>query len=296
MHYKVGTRGSKLALTQTGNVIRTLEQAYPNDTFEAVVIRTAGDLNQTSPIPEVGKGIFVEEIQQAMLEDRIQIAVHSMKDMPAESPAGLTFCRSWQREDPRDVLILREAACLTALPTGARVGTGSLRRGLQLQAMRPDLQIVPIRGNIDTRLCKLHDPELGLEAIVLAAAGLHRLGLQPEKVQYLSPDEMIPAPAQGILAIQLRADNAELLDKLNCLSDAATQEAAIVEREYLDRIGGDCHLPIAAYCEVGEKESRLLAMFGTEDGSRLATVCVTDTDRTKLAAEAVRQIRQQLEA
>lgn len=179
MLFKVGTRGSKLALTQTQMVIAALQKAYPEHSFAAEVIRTTGDVNQSSPIPEAGsKGIFVNEIEEALLDGRIQLAVHSMKDMPAQAREGLTFCKPWKREDPRDVLILREVSCLSELPVGAKVGTGSLRRGLQLQALRPDLQIVPIRGNIDTRLRKLQEklPDGSrLDAIVLAAAGLNRL-------------------------------------------------------------------------------------------------------------------------
>lgn len=300
MHYKVGTRGSKLALTQTGMVIEKLREAYPEDTFEAEVIRTTGDANQVSPISEVGsKGIFVDEIERALLEDRIQLAVHSMKDMPAKPSDGLIFSRAWQREDPRDVLILREAESLMDIPQGGRIGTGSKRRGYQLWKLRPDLEIVPIRGNIDTRLRKLHELQPDgkpLDGIVLAAAGIHRLGLHPERMRYLTVDEMIPAPTQGILAIQLNAENTELLEKVNRLADPDTDAAATVERTFLDRIGGDCHLPIAACCQKTEQGYRLLAMFGSEDGSNLATVSlVNSTAGTELAEKAAAEILNQLE-
>lgn len=299
MHYKVGTRGSKLALTQTQMVIAALQQAYPEHSFAAEVIRTTGDKNQTSPIAEVGsKGIFVNEIEDALLDGRIQLAVHSMKDMPGTVREGLTFCKPWKREDPRDVLILREASCLEELPVGAKIGTGSLRRGLQLQMLRPDLQMVPIRGNIDTRLRKLNEilPDGSrLDAIVLAAAGLNRLGLHPEHVQYLDPDQMIPASTQGTLAIELREDNAQLMDMLNRLSDPQTEAATRVERAFLERIGGDCHLPIGAYCEATAEGYRLLAIFGRESGA-VATVCVTGETATEaMAEEAARKLLEELE-
>lgn len=299
MLFKVGTRGSKLALTQTQMVIAALQKAYPEHSFAAEVIRTTGDVNQSSPIPEVGsKGIFVNEIEEALLDGRIQLAVHSMKDMPAQAREGLTFCKPWKREDPRDVLILREVSCLSELPVGAKVGTGSLRRGLQLQALRPDLQIVPIRGNIDTRLRKLQEKLSDgsrLDAIVLAAAGLNRLGLKPEHVQYLSPDEMIPASTQGTLAIELREDNVQLMEMLNRLSDPETEAATRVERAFLERIGGDCHLPIGAYCETTAEGYRLLAIFGRESG-KAATTCITGkTADIAMAEEAAQVLLRELE-
>lgn len=298
MNYKVGTRGSKLALTQTEGVLDTLQSAYPMDSFEAVVIRTAGDRNQSSPIAEVGKGVFVDEIEDALLDGSIHMAVHSMKDMPAVPKAGLTFCRAWKREDPRDVLIFRNASSLDELPLGAKIGTGSLRRGCQLKKLRPDLEILPIRGNIDTRLRKLLTPlptEPELDGIVLAAAGLNRLGLCPERMEVLSPEVMIPAPAQGILAIEAAEANRELLDKLNALSDPDTVEAARVERAFLSRIGGDCHLPIGAHLEKTADGYCLRAMFGKEDGMAAYTaVCAEQADEA-LAQMAVEQLLHTLE-
>lgn len=299
MHYKVGTRGSKLALTQTMNVIQALRDAYPQDTFEPEIIRTAGDINQTNPIPQVGsKGIFVDEIEDALLEDRIQLAVHSMKDMPAQPREGLIFCKPWKREDPRDVLILRQASSFSELPQGAKIGTGSLRRGCQLQALRPDVEILPIRGNIDTRLRKLHTPLPDgsmLDGIVLAAAGLNRLGLNPEHVQYLSVEEMIPASTQGTLAIELNGKNTPLLDMLNRLADPQTEVSTMVERAFLERIGGDCHLPIGAYCEKTAGGYRLLAMFGKENG-KTARICLeSETADVRLAEKAAAALLAELE-
>lgn len=299
MDYKVGTRGSKLALTQTEAVLDVLRSAYPHDSFTAVIIRTAGDRNQHSPISEVGKGVFVDEIEEALLDGRIHMAVHSMKDMPAAAREGLTFCRSWQREDARDVLILREAASLAELPQGAKIGTGSLRRGYQLKKLRPDLQILPIRGNIDTRIGKLHTVQpdgTQLDGIVLAAAGLNRLGLKPERMQYLSVEEMIPAPAQGILAIELPEANHELMEKLNALSSPETVRAALVERAFLRAIGGDCRKPIGAYCRRTADGVQLRAMFGNTDG-QAAYVCLNAPQADEeLARTAAEQLLKRMEA
>lgn len=298
MDYKVGTRGSKLALTQTEAVLDVLRSAYPQDSFTAVIIRTAGDRNQHSPIAEVGKGVFVDEIEDALLDGRIHMAVHSMKDMPAAAREGLTFCKSWRREDARDVLILREAASLAALPQGAKIGTGSLRRGYQLKKLRPDLQILPIRGNIDTRIGKLRTVQpdgTQLDGIVLAAAGLNRLGLKPERMQYLSVEEMIPAPAQGILAIELPEADTELMEKLNALSDPETVQAALVERAFLRFIGGDCRKPIGAYCCQTADGVQLRAMFGNTDG-QAAYVCLNAPQADeKLAQTAAEQLLKAME-
>lgn len=301
MNYNVGTRGSKLALAQTEAVLDALRRAYPEDSFTAVIIRTAGDRNQHSPIAEVGKGVFVDEIEEALLDGRIHMAVHSMKDMPAIARDGLTFCRSWQREDARDVLILREAGSLSELPQGAKIGTGSLRRGYQLQKLRPDLQILPIRGNIDTRIGKLRTPLPDgtlLDGIVLAAAGLNRLGLQPERMQYLSVDEMIPAPAQGILAIELPEADTHLMEKLNALSSPETEVATQVERAFLRFIGGDCRKPIGAYCYKTAEGFRLRAMYGNTDG-QAAYVCLdapqADAALAQAAADQLLNAMEELE-
>lgn len=309
MRYLIGTRGSKLALVQTDYVIDKLKKAYPDDDFEDVIIKTTGDIEQKKALDKIGsKGIFVKEIEDELLSGKIHMAVHSMKDMPDEPAAGLTFAKAWKREDPRDVLVLKNAASLDELPQGAVVGTGSKRRKYQLLKLRPDLKVVGIRGNIDTRLRKLYDGEIMLDGIVLAAAGIKRIGRESEITQFFSEDEMIPAPAQGTLALELRADNAELMQKLDALSDEETDLCANVERDFLKQIGGNCHLPVAAYCDiVSVKDSsddisknsilRLLAMFGSEDGNSLArTEQVWDmtTDRNDIVGRAVNDIRYKL--
>lgn len=303
MKYYIGTRGSKLALVQTNWVIDRLKSAYPKDSFEAVVINTTGDMDQSRQLDQIGsKGIFVKEIEEELLEGKIQLAVHSMKDMPDEPAQGLVFARTWQREDPRDVLVLKNAKSLDELPKGAVIGTGSKRRKYQLLKLRPDLNVVGLRGNIDTRLRKLYSGEpCHMDGIVLAAAGIRRIGRESEITEYLSPDEMIPAPAQGALALELREDNRELLEMLNALSDEATNQCVCIERYFLKKIGGNCHLPVAAYCRRTEDGGlQLDAMFGTEDGRLLArtrarTEAVGAPDASAgLVENAVRDIRQQL--
>ena len=222
MKYIIGTRGSKLAMAQTGLVRDRLEKTYPEHEFEIQIIQTKGDRIQNKPLDQIGdKGLFVREIEEKILSGEIHIGVHSMKDMPARPAEGLVFTKAWKREDPRDVLILREADSLKELPFGAVIGTGSKRREVQLKKLRPDIRVVGIRGNVDTRLRKME--EQGLDGIVLAAAGLHRLGMQPRITQYLEPEQMIPAPAQGTLALEVREDDRMIQQMLDALCDEETE-------------------------------------------------------------------------
>ncbi len=304
MHYKVGTRKSALARVQTAEVIRRLTEAYPEDSFEEVLLSSTGDRHGEAAVDTIGgKGIFVDEIEAALLDGRIQFAVHSMKDLPAETTAGLCFARAWRREDARDVLLLNGAASLAELPEGAVIAAGSRRRAFQLKMLRPDIQTVPIRGNVGTRIRRLREgmPDGSrIDGLVLAAAGLRRLGRENEITQYLSVEEMIPAPAQGVLAIELRAGDQELYEKLNRLSDAASEAAAVTERAFLSLCGGGCTLPVGAFAEkveeglAGEGKYRLRALFGNEDGSRLAFADVTGAPGETLAEGAMRQIRARL--
>lgn len=270
MHYVIGTRGSKLALIQAGHIRDILVAAYPEDSFEIKVIRTTGDKKQTQSLESIGsKGIFTDEIEKQLLSGEISLAVHSMKDMPGEIDERLTFAKAWDREDPRDVLILREAKSLAELPHGAVIGTGSKRRAYQLLRMRPDLTVVDIRGNVDTRIQKLMDQSQGLDGIILAAAGLKRLNREDDITSYFSVEEMIPAPTQGILAVELRKDNEELLYKLNLLASDQMEFAAQLERSFLNITGGNCHYPIGAYYDLN---NTFYALFGRQDGSKIARV------------------------
>ena len=291
MRFVIGTRGSKLALAQAEYVQQKLQERYPEDEFELRIIKTKGDKIQNKSLAAIGdKGLFVKEIERELLDGEIQLAVHSMKDMPGEIPDELCFADAWEREDPRDVLILREAKSMNDLPEGSTIGTGSKRRAFQLLALRADLNIVDIRGNVDTRLNKMHEQKL--DGIVLAAAGLKRLHMESVITQYLSTEEMIPAAAQGTLAIELRREDCELLSMVNAFSDEKAQRIAQTEREFLQRIGGDCHLPIGAYASIlADGQIRLQALFGDVDGEHLAKCDVCGNEPKSLAAAAVRQIR-----
>jgi hydroxymethylbilane synthase len=245
---KIGTRASKLALWQANWVKSALNEIFPSLAVDLVTIKTKGDQILDVPLANVGgKGLFVKEIEEALLDGRVDLAVHSMKDMPAEIPQGLCIGPIPARETPTDVLISRENLSLSQLPLGARVGTSSLRRASQLRHARPDLSIVPLRGNLDTRLRKLDAAEDDLEAIVLAAAGVKRLGLENRITEYLDNAVMLPAVGQGALCIELREKDPDVAEKLNVLNHPSTRAAVLGERAFLNRLEGSCQIPIAAH-------------------------------------------------
>ena len=299
MKYIIGTRGSRLALTQTTYVKQMLEQAYPEDSFEIKIIKTTGDKDQKSSLSQMGtKGVFVKEIEEELLDGRIHMAVHSMKDMPSKLPEGLVFAKSLKREDSRDVLILREADSLETLKSGAVIGTGSSRRALQLKQLRPDITCKDIRGNVDTRLRKMEEQKL--DGIVLAAAGLNRLGMNIKHKAVLSFDQMIPAPAQGILAIEVNQSQEELLDKINRLGDDDTEVQKRAERGYLEAIGGDCHTAIGAVCtklEDGRYLLRALSQIPSSKDLKDKKIYITEgigNNPENLAAEVAKQMRRKV--
>ncbi|MFC4767879.1 hydroxymethylbilane synthase [Effusibacillus consociatus] len=267
-HIKVGTRQSSLALTQTNWVCSQLESIYPGLNIETEKIVTKGDRILEVTLSKVGgKGLFVKEIEQALLDKTVDFAVHSMKDMPAEMPEGLIIAAVPEREDPRDVLISRDGRTFSELPKGAKVGTSSLRRAAQLKAARPDLEILPLRGNIDTRLRKLE--EEGLDAIILAAAGLSRMGWLNRATERLSVDICIPAVGQGALAIQCRADDEDMIDLLAALEHQATRLEVRAERAFLGKLNGGCQVPIGGYAEYHDQTVSLRGIVGTPDGETL---------------------------
>lgn len=286
MEVLIGTRGSKLALAQAEYVRDVLRENCPGHTFDIKVITTMGDRMKDTPLREIGgKGLFVREIEQQLLAGEIQLAVHSMKDMPVSPAAGLMFTRTWKREDPRDVLILREKASLAELPEGAVIGTGSIRRQALLRRMRPDLRLVGIRGNVDTRLRKMEQDNL--DGIVLAAAGLHRLGMRDRITQYLSYDQMIPSPAQGALALEVRKDAHELQMLLDRFAHEESAYTATAEREFLRLTGGDCHMPVGAVCvQMSSGQYHLRVVSGDEDGRKLYFSESVGTDPLVMAREA----------
>ncbi|MDD6072696.1 MAG: hydroxymethylbilane synthase [Otoolea sp.] len=293
MLYRIGTRGSKLALAQAEYVQKKLKENYPEHEFELVTVKTTGDTFSNVPMRAVGaKGIFIKELEEKLLDGSIDLAVHSMKDMPAELPEGLMLAKAWKREDPRDVLILREASSLAELPAGARIATGSLRRKYQLLRLRPDLEVPDIRGNVETRIRKMEEQRL--DGIVLAAAGLKRLHLEHRITQYFTYDEMIPAPAQGALAIEMRTDREEVRTLLRPLEAEADDRAAAAERHFLSLMGGGCHLPVGAIGQAVADEISLKVMYGDETGETLVFSDVSGRDPLAVAKEAAECVKRKM--
>lgn len=287
---RVGTRGSELALTQTSLVSDWLIGMFPGTEVETVRIRTTGDIRSSDPISSMaGRGVFVDAIEQALLASEIDFAVHSAKDLPPMNAAGLVVAAYPKREDPRDVLLTRDAHTLRTLREGAVVGTSSRRRNCQIRAIRPDLRIVDLRGNVDTRIRKLDDGVY--DAIVLAAAGLIRLSLSGRISEWLSPDDVLPAPCQGALAIQVRADDSELIDAFSEYNHLPTVTAMKVERSFLATLGTGCAAPVAAYALADESEVRFEAMVQQESGRivRERTTCPPDS-AIQIAEEMARRM------
>lgn len=269
MKIVVGTRGSKLALIQTNWVVEELKKSNPHVEFEVKVIKTKGDLVTNLPLHKIGdKGLFTKEIEQELLDGVIDLAVHSMKDMPSTLPEGLKFASVPKREDPRDVLVLKDGyTSIEDLPKGAKIGTGSKRRTYQLLNHRPDLEIIPIRGNIDTRIRKIQDENL--DGVVLAAAGLIRAGLENRISYYLPADVVVPAPAQGALALEIRANDDKIEEIISHIKDEDTEIQVAAERGFLKGVNGSCHVPMGAYCEIKGDRLRLTGLYGDEEGNKL---------------------------
>jgi len=264
----VGSRSSDLALWQTRWVIARLQQMRHDVEFRIQRITTRGDVVRDRTLSQVGgKGLFVKEIEAALLAGEIDLAVHSLKDMPTDLPKGLAIGAVTAREDPRDVMVSRLGLGLAELPLGARVGTGSLRRAAQLRACCPDLRVVDLRGNVDTRLRKAMTEEY--DAVVLAAAGLLRLGYSDRITEYLSPKVMLPAAGQGALCVEIRTDDEATRTLISIVHDPLTDSAVTAERAFLARMGGGCQVPIAAYGIVNDDELWLRGMVASPDGSRL---------------------------
>jgi hydroxymethylbilane synthase len=270
MKIRIGTRGSPLALAQAGSVAVALREVGAR--VEIVSIRTEGDQRLEARLADVGgKGLFVREIERALLARRVDLAVHSLKDLPADTPDGLALAAFPPREDPGDVLVTRTDARLADLPAGAVIGTSSLRRQALILAARPDLAVVPLRGNVDTRLAKLAAGDC--DGVVLAAAGLRRLALAPAHLCPLDVDTFVPAVGQGTLALEIRAADADIRDLVAGLNDPSTETCTRAERAYLRRLGASCHTPMAGHATlVGLAERpRLLmtAVVASEDGRQV---------------------------
>lgn len=261
--FVVGSRGSALALRQTKIVVEELKRRVPGLECEVRVIKTTGDKMLAAPFTQmVGRGFFTKEIEEALLAGAVDFAVHSLKDLPTEMPAGLVLAAVTKREDPRDALVAQGRRKLADLPSGARVGTSSPRRKMQLLAARPDLDVVALRGNLSTRVGKVLDPaENGptekLDAAVLALAGIRRMGLEKEVAEILTFEVMLPAVGQGFLGIETRADDGETRQAVSLLDDPDSRLAATAERAFLAAWGGGCSVPLGALAQINSDELRL---------------------------------------
>jgi hydroxymethylbilane synthase len=274
MILKIGTRGSKLAIAQSQWVKKRIETRHTDIQVELVTIKTKGDKILDSPLSQVGgKGLFVKEIEEALLTKQVDLAVHSMKDVPAELPEELILCSFPEREDPSDVLVSTKDKSIDTLSPRSKVGTSSLRRSAQLLHMRPDLELVPLRGNVDTRLRKLEWGEV--DAIVLAAAGLKRLGLE-ELISHIIPFEQImPAIGQGALGLEVRRYDERTIDLLDFLNHEPTEVAVRAERSFLKELEGGCQVPIAGLARLDGDAVHLKGMVAELDGSRIVSDEIT---------------------
>ncbi|HEC86023.1 MAG TPA: hydroxymethylbilane synthase [Thioploca sp.] len=265
---RIATRKSPLALWQTNHVRDALCRAHPELQIEIVEITTKGDKILDTPLAKIGgKGLFVKELENCLLEGRADIAVHSMKDVPIELPEGLTLPIIMRREDPYDAFVSNHYPNLAALPKEAIVGTSSLRRQSQLLALRPDLQIRSLRGNVGTRLNKLDNGDY--DAIVLAAAGLKRLGMAERIREVLKPDIILPAIGQGAIGIECRQNDAQTLELISVLNDTPTQQRIIAERALNERLGGGCQVPIGGFAQIDEDGLHLQGLVGDIQGKQV---------------------------
>lgn len=263
---RIGTRGSALAVVQAERVAAEVRHRYSELAPVLVKIKTSGDKFAQIPLSRVGgKGLFIKEIEEALQAEQVDLAVHSMKDVPTEIAAGLTIAAILEREDPSDALISRRGIKLDALPAGARIGTSSLRRQAQLLRYRPDLTVIPLRGNLDTRLGKLGSE--GLDALVVATAGVNRLGRQEEITEILPAEISLPAVGQGALGLEIRATDQKMHDLVGPMSHRPSVLTIGAERAFLARLGGGCQVPIAAHAELNGDQLRLKALVAAPDGT-----------------------------
>ena len=283
---RVGSRGSPLALIQDDEAIAQLKVHHPELEFEVVVVRTSGDANQTSPLAGMGLGVFVSELEERLLSGDLDMAVHSLKDMPTKLPDGLTLGAILKRHDPRDALVNRWKCSMEQLPDGARIGTSSPRRAAQIRRYIPNVEVVPIRGNVETRLRKSEGEEA--DGAVLAAAGLVRLGMDDRVADYLSPQRFVPPPGQGALAVEVRADDRRMLDILKSVEHPATRYEVTAERAFLETLGGGCSLPVGAYARCMGHELLMTVFLSNPEGSRVfrAKVDGLKHDPKQLASDA----------
>lgn len=267
----IGSRASKLALTQTNIVINELKKYYPEIDFKIKEIKTIGDKILDKTLSKIGgKGLFVKEIEAALLKGEIDIAVHSMKDMPSEFPENLEISAITKREDVRDVLITKEGNSFYELKEGAIIGTSSLRRGAQLKGLRSDVNIVPIRGNVQTRIKKIN--EMDLDGVILAAAGINRLGLEKEISGAFNVDEVVPAVGQGALGIETRKNDTFIKEVVSKINHKHTEIAVKAERIFMRILNGGCHVPIGAYAFIEDEKLKMIGLVAAIDGDKIIKI------------------------
>jgi hydroxymethylbilane synthase len=289
----IGTRGSALALAQSNMMAEALRKAHPGLEVRLEIIKTAGDADQKTKLHAfAGMGVFVKELQTALLEKRIDCAVHSLKDVPEDEPAGLMLAAFPEREDPRDVFV-SDGRAFRDLPPGSKVGTGSPRRVLQLKALRPDLEYVAVRGNVDTRIAKTRNGELA--GVVLAAAGLRRLGRASEITHAFSFQELIPAIGQASLGLECRADDMRVRTLLEAVDDPETHDAVVLERAFMKRIGGGCKVPMAAHVYPYGEDLRMLAVLGNPATGALVRIEQTleEDEEDEMLEEVVQRMEEE---
>ena len=264
---RLATRRSALALVQARAAAAQIAAHHGSLQVEELLITTSGDRFRDRPLQDIGgKGLFLKEIEQALLDGRADIAIHSMKDVPVDLAPGLTMAALPERADPRDVLVSRTGGTVANLPRAAQVGTSSLRRRVQLLALREDLNVVPLRGNVDTRLAKVDRGDV--DATVLAAAGLHRLGLTERATELLEPTHFLPAVGQGALGIECRSDDDRVLELLAAMDHLPTRICVTAERAFMEAVEGSCRMPVAAHCIRQGEQLWIRGMLAEEDGSR----------------------------
>lgn len=267
---RIGTRGSQLALWQANFIRSEINSLFPNIELKIEIIKTEGDINLNAPLSEIGgKGVFVKDIEAALLNNKIDIAVHSMKDMPSILPEGLKIGAVTKRKHAADALVSKNNILLEDLKPGSRIGTGSLRRKAQIMYHFPALEIVPIRGNVDTRLKKLNSENL--DAIVLAVAGLQRMGFGERISQVLDTNILIPAPGQGIVAVESREDDNNTNKILSDISDLNSLSESLLERSFLRSLGGDCNIPAGCYAKTDGEKISAVAFISDEEGKNMIT-------------------------
>lgn len=267
----IGSRGSNLAIIQSEIVISELQKFYPEMKFKIKTIKTKGDKVLDVPLNKVGdKGLFINEIETALINKEIDLAVHSMKDMPSDLPEQLEIACITKREDARDSIIMKDGSTIETLKNGAVLGTSSLRRTAQIKAMREDIQVISIRGNVQTRINKID--EMNIDGVILAAAGLKRLGLQDQISEYLDEKDFVPSVAQGALGIETRKDNLFIKKILSKINDKHSEYAIRAERSFMKRLNGGCHVPMGAYAWIEEDNMKMIGVVSTVDGKSTAKV------------------------